>query len=177
MTKPISPIYEFMTTFTGRKFHFKDPSPEEICIEDIAHHLSLLCRFTGACRVFYSVAEHGIRVAQLLPKRLQLSGLLHDSPETYINDISRPVKYSHKLDGTEKIIMEAIIDKYGITPYDPEVKEADNILCATEGRDLMANTDDWQPLPEPINLTIEPVSSTTAESRFLRLFELYGGKQ
>ena len=130
---------EWITTYTGIKFHFRNPAPEEISLVDIAHHSSLLCRFTGACNVFYSVGEHALRVAGLVPEGLKFQALLHDGAEPYMNDISRPVKYSHKLEETEKIILDAIGKKFGITFGDPIVKEADDILLATEARDLGLN--------------------------------------
>ena len=167
----------WMTTYTGKRFHFLEPTPDEVDIRDIAHHLSLLCRFTGACRCFYSVAEHSILVAELVPWELKLSALLHDATEAYINDISRPVKYSHKLDDTETIIMSVIVDKFGINPTAPEIKEADNILIATEARDLMPNMDCWAPLPPPLPTKIVPVTSRMAELTFLYRFQLYGGKE
>jgi hypothetical protein len=148
----------WILTHTGRKFHYLDPKPEEICIEDIIHHLSLLCRFTGACHNFYSVAEHSIRVSRIVPKELRLSALLHDAAEAYLNDISRPVKYSHKLDETEHKILDVIAKKFNIEPHHPEVKKADDILLATERRDLMIHTNDkWSNLVEPLEERIIPV--------------------
>ena len=167
----------WITTYTGKQFHFLKPAPDEVDIRDIAHHLSLLCRFTGACRWFYSVADHSICVADLVPQELKLSALLHDAAEAYINDISRPVKYSHKLDSTEAAIMSVIADKFGINPTAPEIKEADNILIATDARDLMANTDCWAVLPKPLSARIRPLDSRTAEIKFLFRFQLYGGKE
>lgn len=167
----------FITTFTGRKFHYKNPTVDEVCIEDIAHHLSLMCRFTGACKIFYSVSEHSVRVAELVPEKLKLSALLHDAAEAYIGDISRPVKYSHKLEDTEGVIMGAIIRKYGINPYAPEIKYADSVLLATEARDLMPNTDDWGELPKPLEEEIRPVDSRIARITFLYRFKRYGGIQ
>ncbi len=167
----------WMETYTGSKFHFTKPQPEEIKILDIAHHLSLLCRYTGACRLFYSVAEHCLRVSHLVPKELKLAALLHDAAEAYINDISRPVKYAHKLDETEAIITKAVDSKFGIDSHHPLIKEADNILLATEARDLMANMTDWKKLPEPLPDKItEPLTPAAAEFTFLHYFGLYGGK-
>jgi len=164
----------WITTYTGKKFHFRNPSVDEVCIEDIAHHLSLLCRFTGAIKEFYSVAEHSIRVAGIVPKPLKLSALLHDAAEAYINDISRPVKYTHRLDKTEKAIMDVVAKKYKITPYAPEIKEADDILIATEARDLMPNTDAWAKLPQPLADKIHPFTSYEyVEHLFLIRFEVY----
>lgn len=45
----------WIETFSGRRFDILDPKPEQFCIEDIAHSLSLLCRFTGHCKHFYCV--------------------------------------------------------------------------------------------------------------------------
>lgn len=163
----------WMTTYTGKKFHYKNPTPDEICIEDIAHHLSLICRYTGAVRVFYSVAEHSIKAAEIVPEHLRLSALLHDAAEAYINDISRPVKYSHRLDETERSISKVINSKFGITPDVPEIKEVDSVLLATEARDLMANTDGWAELPEPLVDKIRPISSRLAEITFLYRFRRY----
>ena len=54
-------------TFTGKKFDPLNPNLNDFCIEDIAHSLSLQCRFTGHCRVFYSVAEHSVHVSYQVP--------------------------------------------------------------------------------------------------------------
>jgi hypothetical protein len=47
----------WIQTASGRKFPLFDIDAEAICIEDIAHALSMLCRFNGHCLRFYSVAE------------------------------------------------------------------------------------------------------------------------
>lgn len=166
---------EWMETFSGGKVHFRDPKPEEIHITDIAHHLSLLCRYTGACYEFYSVADHSLRVAKIAPFKLRLAGLLHDAAEAYINDISRPVKYTHKLDETEAILTKVIDEKYGIDSKNPAIRAADNILLATEARDLMPNTDGWRKLPKPLLTRIRPLEPKEAERLFLAKFYEYGG--
>ena len=168
----------WITTFTGKRFHFLDPQPDEIDIVDIAHHLSLLCRFTGACREFYSVGEHSIRVTSLLPTELKLAGLLHDAAEAYINDISRPVKYSHKLEETEKLITRRINEKFGTDIDLPAIKKADNILMATEARDLGLVILDFEPLLKPLQPEgiIVPMTSGKVERMFLRLYKEYKGE-
>lgn len=65
---------------------------EEIDINDIAHHLSMICRWGGGTPGFYSVAEHSVRVAAKLPDKLKLWGLLHDAAEAYLGDHVRPMK-------------------------------------------------------------------------------------
>lgn len=44
---------EWMQTFTGRVFYPLDPRPEDIDPLDIAHALSMLCRYGGHTSVFY----------------------------------------------------------------------------------------------------------------------------
>ena len=167
----------WITTYTGKKFHYLDPQPEEICIEDIAHALSLACRFSGHCRVHYSVAEHSIRLADIVSGQLKLQALLHDSAEAYITDIPRPVKNTFGLRPVEEKILTTILNKFGVSGISPVVRKADNILIATEARDLMPDVDGWATLPEPLPETIHPyVSHEYAEQVFLLRFEMYGGK-
>jgi len=52
-------------TFTGKKFWPLAPIGNDLDIEDIAHALSLVCRFTGHTYCFYSVADHSLRVSKL----------------------------------------------------------------------------------------------------------------
>ena len=62
----------WIQTFTGKKFSPLEPRREDIDILDIAHSRSMQCRFNGHCRQFYSVAEHSVRVARILPKGKQM---------------------------------------------------------------------------------------------------------
>lgn len=167
---------QWITTFIGDKFHYNDPQEHEIHIRDIAHALSLKCRFSGHCRTFYSVGEHSIRVAEILPPELQLAGLLHDAAETYLPDIPRPIKYYYGLQEAEEKIIEVLQHRYQFS-ISKEIKEADSILLATEARDLMPNTDGWAELPEPLERRIVPMSMTAVELVFTTMFIEYGGKE
>jgi len=162
----------WIATYTGLKFHYLDPSPDEIRIEDIAHALSLKCRFLGHCRLFYSVAEHSYRVAERLPDELKLSGLLHDAAEAYLPDIPRPIKVHYGLKEAEDKIFTVIAQKYELKDS-RLIKEADDVLLATEARDLLPNMDGWARLPEPLPARIKPLSAATAETLFLREFKLW----
>src|SRR5690242_1952599 len=67
----------WIQTYSGVAFDLLAPTPEMISIVDIAHSLSRLCRYTGhVISANYSVAEHSILVASLLPPKLKLQGLL-----------------------------------------------------------------------------------------------------
>jgi hypothetical protein len=44
---------DWCETYTGKHFWPLDPKPEEVSIDDIAHALSLTCRYNGHCKHFY----------------------------------------------------------------------------------------------------------------------------
>lgn len=164
----------WLTTYTGKKFYPLNPKIEDIDILDIAHHLSLICRFTGACRIHYSVAEHSVRGIPLVPKDQRLAFLLHDSPEAYMADLGRGVKLAfpdYKV--YENKLLSCILQKFGVTNYDYyAIKKVDNILLNTEGRDLLPNTNGWGFPGAPLSYTtIEPWSNIKAEEVFLYEFE------
>lgn len=89
--------------FSGIYVNPLDLRPEDICIEDIAHHLSLICRYTGACPFHFSVAQHSLMVSALMGahglfnREAGLAGLLHDASEAYLNDIASPVKHDPRM--------------------------------------------------------------------------------
>ncbi len=55
----------WIPTFSGRTFNVVEPSSRDISIRDIAHSLSMQCRFGGHCQRYYSVAEHGLLLSRL----------------------------------------------------------------------------------------------------------------
>jgi uncharacterized protein len=124
----------YLSTFTGKKFFPFDPHPDQICIEDIAHGLSLICRFSGQCPFFFSVAEHSIYVAISLPEDLKLEGLLHDASEAFLADVPRPLKVGLPGYKAVELAVESVIaQKFGLTfPMPSEVKAADEHLLKNE---------------------------------------------
>lgn len=157
---------------SGKRFHVMDPRPEEIEIAVIAHALSKLCRWTGQCREFYSVAQHSIFVAKALRPhgpRLQLLGLLHDAPEAYLGDVSRPLKVairevSDVYDEAEYRLEHAIYKRFGIKgPSTQErtlIKWADDLALAVEARDIVDGDKPWvHDLPDPTGHVLFPRSA------------------
>ncbi len=149
---------DWISTFTGRKFWPLDPRPDEIVIEDVAHALSLQCRYGGHCKVFYSVAEHSVYVSELVPKRLALCGLLHDATEAYLVDLPRPIK--HHMSQYQEMEARLWVDlaaRFGLPLVMPkEVHEVDTSLALAEGEQLLPTRPaDWgqgykrTPLPRP----------------------------
>ena len=109
----------YIGTYTGKHFYPLDPKAEDICIEDIAHSLSNLCRFNGHTKRFYSVAQHSLNVERFIKKlswgeRLRLYGLMHDFAEAYIGDMTTPYKvtFGHLVTDTEKEIMNKVYERF-----------------------------------------------------------------
>lgn len=141
-----------MTTFTGRHFDPMQIRTEDICIEDIAHALSLMCRGGGHLKYFYSVAQHSLNCAAEAKargwsERLQLACLLHDASEAYLSDIIRPVKAN--LTGyleIESRIMEKILEKFNLSDLTEEEhrkwKQIDDEILYYELKNLMPGEED-----------------------------------
>lgn len=165
-----------------------------ISIYDIAHHLSNLCRFNGAVRVFYSVAEHSVRVsrqaerlavkAQRSPadaKVVGLYGLLHDASEAYISDVTRPVKATAEFEAYRRIEADLQYRLYAhfglIKPQPSEVTTADDQLLAREFVDLMPTVPEQFIEPATALAPIEsPMRQHQAKRAFLvRFDQLTGG--
>ncbi len=169
----------WIETVSGKKFHFLDPNPEEIDIEDIATALGNNCRYTGQSKSFYSVAEHSVAVCELSGNTLE--GLLHDASEAYLQDIASPVKaYLSNYKELEHGVMCAVSKKFGFQyPYGKKIKFADVVQLSTEARHLLPSKgDDWQwewiwPEGRPKRFGIIPrcLSPKNARKLFLRKFE------
>lgn len=82
----------WMQTYTGRRLFPMDPSPADVDIIDIAHALSMQCRYNGHVRRFMSVAEHCVLISENVPAQDALWGLLHDATEAYVGDMIRPLR-------------------------------------------------------------------------------------
>lgn len=184
-SEPAPRAGDWMQTHTGRQFWPVDPRADEIDILDIAHALSHLCRFAGHCRCLYVVGDHSVRVSRLAPahdRMIALAGLLHDATEAYVVDVPRPLKrflpgYAEIEARVARCVERRFDLETGILDH-PSIKHWDEVLLATEARDLMGgqSAGKWllraQPLPE----RIEPLLPWHARETFLERFEELGGR-
>lgn len=174
---------DWMQTYTGRRFWPLDPHPDDVDIVDIAHALSLLCRYNGHVDRFYSVAEHCVLMSSTFGRRdLALWALLHDATEAYVGDMIRPLK-QHMPDyvAAEDRVMRAIGARFGLPGWQNAwmprpVKDADTRILLTERNTLMAATShDWaMEHLEPLPVVVEGWAPAEAERRYLAAFEALG---
>ena len=87
----------WILTNSAQAFDLLNPQSDRVTPTDLAHALSNVCRFNGHCAWHYSVAQHSLLVAYIIEQEggtpeEQLAGLLHDGPEAYISDLTRPLK-------------------------------------------------------------------------------------
>jgi len=172
----------YMRTYTGIQFSPLNPDPKTVNIYDIAHALSLICRWGGHLKQFYSVAQHCLLVSELCEPQNQLIGLLHDAAEAYIGDMIRPLKYLKHMHNAYKVVESrvenAIATSFGLKSisktHDAEI--ADVVVLAWENKSLVLKSRPWA--EETLNKypmfglkTIVPWPSEVAEAKYLEKFE------
>jgi uncharacterized protein len=165
---------------SGAYFDFEDPAAQPVVIEDIAHALANLCRFTGHTQRFYSVAEHSVWCSEIVPKEHALAALLHDAVEAFVGDVSRPLKaLLPEYREVEKRIEAAVLPMFGLSlPLHPAVKEADARMLLVEQAQAMGNADDWPDFAglQPADVRLGFWHPASARTFFLqRYYELVRG--
>lgn len=187
----LSPTVEksgWIQTYSGVKFEILDPTIAMIKRADIAHGLSMICRFNGHTRWFYSVAQHSLLVMELVKLELErvklfspaknlqilLHALLHDASEAYIGDVTRPLKRLYVMNSyreVEQNISDVISLKFDLEREMPAlISRADQLALLVEARDLMSPLHpEWADKPVDIDHIprITPMSPEQAERAFL----------
>ena len=162
-----------ISTYLGNRFYPTEGRIEKIDIEDIAHGLAYQCRFNGQTHQFYSVAQHSLMVAALVPAPYQRAALLHDAAEAYLDDMVKPLKVLlPAFAEIEDRVTQLIAAHFGLdfSDYAP-IKHADMRALATEKRDLMPHSSEpWSYLAgfTPLPDTIQPLSPNEAKQQFLQ---------
>jgi len=178
---------DYILTYSKIKFFPLKPMIEDIKIEDIAHSLSLMTRANGHCSHFYSVAQHSIHCykeakSRGLSKREQLACLLHDASESYISDLTRPVKRNMpEYFAIEKKLQSVIYDRFGLDDLSDEerrhIEDVDDTLLHYEFEELM----DFSIFDVPPDKATEHDFSqrdfANVEQEFLAIFLFISGVQ
>jgi hypothetical protein len=169
----------WMQTYCGIAFRFP-PTEDMFALIDIAHALSMQCRYNGHCHRFYSVAEHSVLLARWFAARgemdLARAALFHDAGEAYVSDVPRPIKpYVPEFSVMSDAVDEVIAAKWRIAHmHSREIKAADLRILADEQAVLMPNPPrSWHFHPDgPLNVRIECWSPHVAENEFIRTYQL-----
>lgn len=137
-----------------------DRMAAKVRVLDIAHALAKLNRFNGHTARLYSVAEHSLHVVTVMERELGvrdpaalLCGLMHDAHEAYLGDVSRPMQealgeaagrvWGYLSDSVQRIVLRRLCIEGDWARWAEVVKQADNIVCATEMRDLFTDDCGW----------------------------------
>lgn len=160
---------------SGAWFDFRAPGTSDFTIEDIAHGLANICRYSGQCSSFYSVAEHSILVSDTA-KGFEFEALLHDAAEAFLGDITRPLKQLlPEFKRIEAEVERAILDRFGITEAIPrQVKQADlRVLAAEQIQIMPEGTAGWVrgQRVEPAPIVVRHLPPNEAKRMFLERFE------
>ena len=172
---------KWVITYTGKEVNLDCLRPEDFDIEDVAHALSLTCRFGGHSKEFYSVAQHSCYCADLAPNHGKLKALLHDAHEAYVTDVPWPFKeYITGIEETQDEIDEVMLPKWGVTAGKPiwlktldirvGLAEAKHLMPPDTYKDFIAYKDGYR--PADILLENEGCwQPGLAEDIFLKIFE------
>ena len=182
---------------SGRRLDLLDPSPKDIEIEDIAHGLARVARWTGQTvgEHAFSVAQHAMLVEEIasamqsdLARRWRLAALLHDAPEYVIGDLISPFKAAIGLDykAFETKLLEAIHRRFALPPSLPDritlaIKAADRVAADDEATELAGFTETeanrYFGVPRAVPAVLrerlrelDPVPIAVAQAAFLERF-------
>lgn len=168
-------VGDWVQTRSGRAYWPMNPRAAEVDIDDIAHSLSMICRFGGHTRFFYSVAEHSVLVSQCVPPEHALQALLHDATEAYVGDMVRPLKQSMPgyCDIEDKNWL-VIAEKFGVPAQMHEsIKAADNAVLLAEKAALLEASPipwTWADGIEAANVPIVGYAPAIARGKFIARF-------
>ena len=176
-------VQSWLETVSGDKFDFDNIPDNKFTIQDIAHSLSLQCRYNGHTRGFYSVAEHSKMMANFghykmgLTNKECLTLLLHDAAECYIGDLVLPLKLRlPEFRDFEKEIDLQVAKVFGsFYPFPDFVKEFDSRILVDERKWVLNKSDNkwWVDNLEPLGLRPRLLIPRVAEEQFLHAYDFY----
>lgn len=162
----------YVGTYTGVKFHFMNPSPEEVRLEDICKALSQVNRFGGHSHFPYSVGQHSLLIAEKVAAegytpQIQLYALMHDFSEAYLTDIPTPIKHELPLYmKIEENVMNCIYKKFKMPAPNKFIRELvkyyDTAILKSEVLALCPNAP-WTPPDLGVNFQIERLAPQEVE--------------
>lgn len=163
---------DYILLGNGRRVDPFNLKPGDFDLAATANSLSQLNRYTGHCRRPHSVAAHSVVLSWAVPPHLRRAAIIHDMPESLVNDLPRPMK--RRL--PEYVAFETLVQRqlFGMLdePWEnfTELEQYDLRICADEMLQLMNYT---IPNVQPLGVEIPEWSHTVAALEFLdRAIEL-----
>lgn len=132
-------------TYSGKLIDFNNIISDDICLEDIAHHLCNINRFGGCLplHVRYSVASHSLncfKMAKILyPGEVAVwrVALMHDATEAYLGDVVSGLKTClTQYKEMESFFWELIKNKYKLLDFSRAI-EIDKRIMLDEAKALL----------------------------------------
>ena len=175
--------FRCIDTFTGKRLSILALEPEDVDIRDIAHSLSLRCRFNGHIQQLYSVAQHSVILARMVARdggspMSRLRALLHDAAEFVTGDSPGPVKHTSLMSGyrlIEQGVQRAVCERFGVEEGLCELgRVMHRQLFATEAFELFGSTGrgpQHNPADRRADVSVLPWDHLAAERTFLDEFE------
>ena len=179
-------LSDYINTYSHIKFYPLEPVKTDIDIIDIAHALSLMTRANGHFKHFYSVAQHSINCykeakSRGYSTRVQFACLLHDASESYISDITRPVKKNlSEYFVIEEKLQRVIYEWAGIGDLSEEeqekINDVDDTILYFEFQELMdINLSDMTPVIS-MKHDFSQRDFKSVEHEFVSAFNRFTGK-
>ncbi len=112
--------------------------PEQIHLDDLAHHLAKEQRYGGSTPidVSYSVGEHSINLANWafrFSEKLAKVALVHDMSEAYLKDMISPVKLSLP----DYLALEEYVQNIMYIKYLEYIPHTDNVIYGWDKQMLL----------------------------------------
>jgi len=169
----------WIETYTGKKFPLFDFDESDIDIVDIAHALSMQCRYNGHVKRFYSVAEHCILLTEYVLDnfpgnyKAALAALLHDAAETYLGDMVGPIKpVFHQFSWFEANLLNCIYHKF-IGDFSASIRELIHDLdvrIRMDEKHQLLGALDWGISVPALGVKIESLDPGEAKRKYIKLF-------
>lgn len=175
MTENTATSEATIALYKGKSFDYLNPGAWEFDPIAVARSLSKLCRYTGHCIDFYSVAQHSVLVSQLVSPELAYIALFHDAAEMVMGDCNSPLKQllpDYK--ALERKVELALFPIIGIPyPLPDEIKHIDVALREYEQRDFMYINSNPQHIFPSGYAVPYPIKSLTHDEAFHLFMERY----
>jgi len=176
----------YIRTFTGGYFYPQQPEQLVPDIRDIAHALSLVCRYNGHLKDFYSVGQHSLIVEKhatqvmkdinpnIHPSSLRLfslQALLHDATEAYIPDMPSPIKqFLPDFKSMEKRLQKHLMKSFGLPENIHSIIHSVDKYIRRDEIESMQNWDETFTSDRLSKFKITPERSKVVEQAFLSTY-------